>query len=445
MQIRRLPRANVVVRNILALAAVAGCHSSSHDEAAPDAAMSQPDASTACASGLAGAPCVLDLYDRATAACDPTLLAQLHTELDARAGLGPMWAAGRALFRTSAPATIAGDWQSWNATDPTTTTAPVCATDLVVVVTPVPTGLHTYKLATNAGATWSLDPGNPAFAFDGFAGNPDGRNSVLNTPDSGRGHLVELADACSTTLGNCRHVTAYLPAAYDAPASAALTYPVLFMHDGQNVWDDPSCCFGNGGWQVNVTLDSEIAGGTVKPIVVVAADNTTNRNNEYGLDATTTAEFEQFQVTQLQPQALGEVRGDGGRVYLAGSSLGGLVSMEIALAHADVYAGVASLSGSFWVGTDNGTALVDQVPSIGKLPLAVYLDSGGATADDSDSAQDTVNLRDALVTLGWQLAVSPACTAGDDALCYYLAPGATHDEAAWRARAWRFLRFLFAP
>ena len=39
-----------------------------------------------------------------------------------------------------------------------------------------------YKLVD--GDTWSLDPTNPAFAYDDFAGNPDGKNSVLDTPDS---------------------------------------------------------------------------------------------------------------------------------------------------------------------------------------------------------------------------------------------------------------------
>ena len=405
---------------------------------APDGG-SLPDAATSCAPGLAGAPCVLDLYDRATAACDPVLVAQLHGELDARAKLGPLWAGGRALFRTAAPATIAGVWNNWDAGAPAT--AAICSSDLDVLVTPVPTGLHIYKLVT--GTTWSLDPQNPAFAYDDFNANADGRNSVLNTPDSGRGHLVELDPACSTVLGNCRNVTAYLPPGYDAPDAAALTYPVLFMHDGANVWDDHACCFGHTGWEINVTLDAEIAAGRVEPIVVVAADQTTNRNNEYGLDAATTAEFIDFQLTQIQPHALTEVRGNGKRVYVAGSSLGGLVSMELALRHADVYAGVASLSGSFWVGLDTGTAVLDQLPGIGKQPLAIYLDSGGSLADNSDSAQDTANVRDRLVTSGWQRADSDACSPTDSAVCYYLDSGATHDELAWKARAWRFLRFLF--
>ena len=63
---------------------------------------------------------------------------------------------------------------------------------------------------------------NPAFAYDDFTGNPDGKNSVLNTPDSGRGHLVFLESVCSQKLGNCRDVTAYYPPGYDAPSDRSI-------------------------------------------------------------------------------------------------------------------------------------------------------------------------------------------------------------------------------
>ena len=362
---------------------------------------------------------MLALYDQAAASCD---LTALQAELDARAKLGPLWADGRALFRTQAVTSIAGDWNGWSAA--ALATAPLCGSSLILAVAPVPSGFHTYKLVT--AGQWSLDPGDPAFAYDDFAGNPDHRNSVLDTPDSGRGELVELDQACSAALGNCRAVTAYLPAGYDALANATRTYPVLFMHDGQNVWDDSTCCFGHGGWEINVELDSD---PDVAPVIVIAADNTVNRNNEYALDATTTAAFMQFQVGELQPHALAQVRGDGGRVYIAGSSLGGILSMNLALAHPDVYAGIASLSGSFWLAT----------PRYAKQPVAIYLDSGGSVTDDSDSAADTVALRDRLLGLGWQA----SCTASSASVCYYIEPGATHDELAWKARAWRFLRYLF--
>ena len=215
------------------------------------------------------------------------------------------------------------------------------------------------------------------------------------------------------------------------------------MHDGQNLWDDHTCCFGHTGWEINVTLDAEIAAGKVAPIVVIGAASTVARNNQYGLDATATEAFIKFQVEQLQPHALAHVRGDGQRLRIAGSSLGGLMAMELALRYPAIYAGAASLSGAFWPGQDTHTALRDHLPTYGKQALAVYLDSGGALADDSDGAADTAEIRDMMVGEGWQRGDSPGCTVGPSAACYHLEPGATHDELAWKARAWRFLEFLF--
>jgi enterochelin esterase-like enzyme len=209
------------------------------------------------------------------------------------------------------------------------------------------------------------------------------------------------------------------------------------------VWDDHDCCFGHTGWEVNVTLDAEIAGGRVAPIIVIAADNTPARNDEYGLTPAVMASFIEFQIHQLQPHALAKVRGDGKRVTIAGSSLGALVSMYLGLKHPEVYAGIASLSGAFWPGQDTHTALADALPAMGKQPVAIYLDHGGNPADDSDGAADSIAVRDEAVALGWQRTNSPACALTPDTLCYYFEPNATHDELAWKARVWRFLRFLF--
>ncbi|HSN28995.1 MAG TPA: alpha/beta hydrolase-fold protein [Kofleriaceae bacterium] len=426
------------MKRLTFLVVVAACHGSPAQHSTPDAssdgATTQPDGGSAsgCPAGHPGDGCVLALYD-AAAGCDATAVAAFEAEMTTRKD--PLWAGGRALFSADHAVMVAGDWNGWQ---PTVALAPFCSTQLVLAVTEVPSGFHTYKLVD--GQTWTLDPRNPAFAYDDFAGNADHQNSVLDTPDSGKGHLVKLDQACSTTLGNCRDVTAYLPPGYDADAK---TYPVLFMHDGQNVWDNHTCCFGHTGWEVNVTLDSEIAAGKVKPIVVIAADNTTDRNNEYGLDDATAAKFEAFQVDELQPHALAQVRWDGNKVAIAGSSLGGLISMELALRNPSTYSAVASLSGAFWPGMDTHDALRDHFATLGKQQLAMYLDSGGAIADDSDGAADTAEIRDMAVSFGWERADSPACTPGPSALCYYIEPGATHDELAWKARAWRFLEFLY--
>src|SRR4051812_20735549 len=195
------------MRLLLTIALLAACRSPSWHAPGDDDDTPGPDAATGCPAGLAGAPCVLDLYDRALA-CDPTAVGKLRTELDAHADLGPLWANGRALFRTDAPVHVAGSFNGW-APDALPTTA-FCGSDLVIGVGAVGSGFQQYKLV-DAQGQWHLDPHDPAFAYDDFTGNADGKNSVLNTPDSGRGHIVTFGQECSTALGNCRDVTAYLP------------------------------------------------------------------------------------------------------------------------------------------------------------------------------------------------------------------------------------------
>ena len=416
---------------LLAFALLAACSfDKSMPSEAPDA--QTPDgAASDCPAAKAGAACVLALYD-AAASCDAAAVAELARELDLRAKLGPLWADGRALFRTDAPVAIAGEFNAWSTTS--LVSKQLCDSNLVLAVGPVARGHWPYKLASVG--TWMLDPNNPAFAYDDFTGNPDDRNSVINTSDSGRGHLVNLERACSAALGNCRNVTAYLPPGYDA---ALTKYPVLFMHDGQNVWDDHDCCFGHTGWEVNVALDTEIAAGRVAPVVVIAADHSASRNDEYGLSPAKLAAFIAFQVTELQPKALLQVRWNGERVATAGSSLGGLVAMHLVLDHPQTYFAGAALSGAFWPGQETGTALRDKLPAFGKQALGIYLDHGGNVATNADGAADTVEVRDLMLGMGW----SGSCAMSPSSLCYSSTPGATHDELAWKARAPQFLRFLF--
>src|SRR3954471_3780986 len=145
------------MRTLLVSLVVLGCHAPGPStNAEPDAAPPTADGSGSdgtCPAGLAGAPCVLDLYDQAQS-CDPAKLATLTTELDARRELGPLWANGRALFRTDTPVAIAGDWNGWSTT--AMTTAELCGSGVVIAVGAVPTGLHPYKLVR--GDVWSLDP-----------------------------------------------------------------------------------------------------------------------------------------------------------------------------------------------------------------------------------------------------------------------------------------------
>ena len=324
-------------------------------------------------------------------------------------------------------------------------TRAVCGTDLHVAVADVPSGFHQYKLVE--GDRWTLDPEAPAFAYDDFLGNADGANSVLNTPDSGVGHLERApAPLCSDALGRCRGMSAYVPPGYAAPEAADRRWPVLFMHDGGNVFDDHDCCFGHTGWEVNVALDAEIAAGRVEPAVVVAVDHAGEaRGDEYAYPEALGGQqeaFLDFQVAVAQPAAAEVWRIDLDRAFVAGSSFGGLVSMALLYAYPDVYRGVATLSGAFWPGEGTGSNIREVIEAGGFLGVPIYLDHGGTADDGEDGYQDNREVLALLLELGWELSPGPDCRRERGALCYVHAVGATHDELAWRDRAPLFLRFL---
>jgi len=411
--------------------------------------VSDTDAATpagACAAGGAGLDCLFELVDEVDGSCDATRLDHLRTSLSARHGSFPVWHQGRALFVSyGASVAVAGEFNDWQAD--ALSTLQLCGSDIYLASTSIVSGRYSYKVVS--GGVWSLDPESWAFAYDEFSGNPDGKNSVLNTYDSGLGHLVQPEEeVCSTELGNCRPLTTYLPPGYDAPANAVRDYPVMFMHDGQNIFDDKDCCFGHTGWEVNVTLDTEIAAGRVEPVVIVGFDHAYgNRGDEYAYPVSlggSQETFMAFQVETVQPTAAGYWRLDGARYYTGGSSLGGVISFNLAFNYPNVYAGAASLSGTFWINEDQNLAIRDLVESKGSVPVSLYMDHGGTVSGGGDNIESNMDIIGLLVTTGWQRGDSPSCTETADSVCYYHDVGASHDELAWRDRSFRFLRYFFS-
>lgn len=392
-------------------------------------------------------PCLIAAVQGARDACDAERVADLVEDLQARRGNWAMWHAQTAMFFADEPGAIAGSFNDWQ---PALALMPFCDSPLFVAETTLASGTHKYKIVR--GNDYQLDANQAAFAYDAFEGNVDGRNSVLNTYDSGRGHLEAMpAPLCSDALGNCREVAAYLPAGYAAPTRTG-DYPVLYVHDGQNVFDDATCCFGGGGWKLNLTADEEIAAGRTAPFIIIAADHGgLGRGDEYGWSQSVGGKqeaFMAFQVAAIQPAAEARWNIDAARRFVLGSSLGGLISYRLALAYPDVYVGAGAMSGAFWPGLDTSTGMLDLLAALTPATapeVAIYLDHGGSNANDNDGMADSVDVADALEGLGYSRQVSPTCSPDPRALCYHHEVGAAHTESAWRARAWRPMRFFFAP
>jgi len=257
-------------------------------------------------------------------------------------------------------------------------------------------------------------------------------------PPAPAGELRRHSGFRSKHLEAERDVLVFLPPGYETDAPRR--YPVLYLHDGQNLFDGATSYVPGQQWRLGETAQALINAQSIEPVIAVGIYNAgVRRVDEY--TPTTCARFRaggkadlygRMIVEELKPfiDSRYRTQPEAARTGLGGSSLGGLVSLYLGLRHPGVFGRLAVLSPSVW--WDN-RAILRDVQSLGsKTHARIWLDMG--THEGGNTTRDARLLRDALVGKGWQL--------GQD-LEYFEAEGARHDEHAWAARVEPVLRFLF--
>ncbi len=227
-----------------------------------------------------------------------------------------------------------------------------------------------------------------------------------------------------------RDIIIWLPPGYDEDLNKR--YPVLYMQDGQNLFDPSTSAFGVD-WQLDETADSLIRKGDMKPIIIVGLANTTWRNSEYAENDTGYA-YMQFVIKQVKPLIDSSYRtlADRGSTAVGGSSLGGLISFMLAWNYPEVFSMVMCLSPALKVYNFD---YVDNVIDFNgpRKKLKFYFDAG-------------INSRDSLLVPGVnemvQALENKGYESGRDILKYEDTRG-EHNESSWAARAWRPLLFFF--
>ena len=171
-------------------------------------------------------------------------------------------------------------------------------------------------------------------------------------------------------LGRTRRVLVYLPAEYAKKPEQR--YPVLYMHDGQNVFDAATSY--SGEWGVDETLDRRRAAGQDPAgCIVVAVDNDGQhradeyipwRNDQLKAGGQGGA-YVDFLALTLKPYVDAHYRSqpDAAHTGVAGSSLGGLISVYAALKYPRVFGRVGVFSPAFWVCNDSLKAFAKQHPA----------------------------------------------------------------------------------
>lgn len=258
-----------------------------------------------------------------------------------------------------------------------------------------------------------------------------------------------------------RQISLYLPEAYLHHPERR--FPVLYMADGQNLFDPRRSFVPGHTWQAHHAVDSLTAAGRIEPLILVGIDHAgTRRMAEYtptpdprqgGGEAPLYARMLIEEILPLIDRHLRTLPG-AAHTGIAGSSLGGLVSLWLGLSFPQHFGRVAALSPSLWW---NDGALIDSITAATALrprdfsaphgrPLRprIWLDIGSAEGDRN--VRDAERLCRRLLAAGWTASPAPATPpAGDGLLHFRTVPAAQHNEDAWAARLPDVLGFLFPP
>ncbi len=229
----------------------------------------------------------------------------------------------------------------------------------------------------------------------------------------------------------------YLPPGYHEQPERR--FPVLYLHDGQNLFDGSTSFVRGQDWHVGQTADGEIHGGRVEPLIIVGIYNTGKaRIREYTptkapkLGGGQADRYGKFLLEEVMPFVHRDYRAEGGthRTGIGGSSLGGLVSLYLGLSRSDVFGKIAALSPSVWWHRRMIHSFAERV-TVSARPR-IWLDIG--TREGPRIVEDVERYRDILLSRGWRNELD---------LHYERIEGAEHNETAWARRVGPFLRFLY--
>jgi len=227
-----------------------------------------------------------------------------------------------------------------------------------------------------------------------------------------------------------RSVIVWLPPFYFIETEKR--YPVLYMHDGQNLFDPRTSAF-KIDWQLDETADSLIRKNLIESIIIVGIYNTPDRRSEYSENDTGYA-YMKFIVDSLKTFIDKSYRTlpDAENTATGGSSMGGLVSFMLAWEQPDVFSKSICMSPAFKYKRFD---FVDNVSSYSgkKKSIKFYIDNGG---DEIDSTIQP-GIDEMLLTLN-----EKGFNEGDD-IYWIKDENAMHGESAWARRIWRALIFLF--
>ena len=258
---------------------------------------------------------------------------------------------------------------------------------------------------------------------------------------------LEIVPFESRIFHNTRMLRVLVPANYFSPHNAHRSYPVLYLQDGQELFDEATSP--KGEWHVDETVEHLVGGFKIPPMFVVGIDNAGDkRSSEYlpypdplndkdaDAESLQGKEYARFLTTEVMPFIEKRYRIARGAMNtgLGGSSYGGDIAMYTALEYPGVFGHVLVESPELWIGKKQ---LLKDAQNAKQLPHKMYLGIGTAEASEPIRSAEIVNqvreLENILLKKGM----------GAGRLRVAIEEGGQHNQAAWSRRLPDALLFLY--
>lgn len=260
---------------------------------------------------------------------------------------------------------------------------------------------------------------------------------------------LRLHEFRSDVFANTRTLRVLLPPGYDEPRHAAQRYAVLYLNDGQNLFDASTSLFNPVEWQVDETVSRLVAANRIAPLIVVGIDNAGKRErpaeylpypDEYLRPAVSSPygrKYPDFLVDEVMPFINRTYRTQTGSkaTGVGGSSYGAVAALYTVMHRPRVFGQLLLESPSLYIANEQ---LLKDCDGVRQWPRRVYVGIG--TRETGDEAGD----REA-VSLVWRFGKRLA-TAGvkGKRLQVVVDEGGTHREDVWARRLPRALEFLYS-
>lgn len=244
---------------------------------------------------------------------------------------------------------------------------------------------------------------------------------------------------------NDRFLRVWLPPGYDDAQNAARHYPVLYLNDGQNLFE-PATSFNGVEWQVDETADRLIREQMIPPLIIVGIDNAgKDRVREYMPHRSFQPMMLRVQGTRYPSLLIKEVMpfvehhyrvAPGARnTGLGGSSLGALIALYTVAVSPGIFGRLLLESPSLWAANRQ---IVRQSRTVRRWPERVFLATGSAEAGRPDRDRSMVDDVQELAAILHRSGLESR------RLRLMVDQGASHHESAWARRFPDALSFLFA-